>query len=183
MIRLRKTTLCRRMIGFLRWVCVYLYYKHSLKCDGKVFIGQSCRFIIHKGGRVKIGRNVNLADNTELQTRGYLSIGEKVTINRYSRIICYNKIEIGDNVVIAQFVSILDHDHRFLMQESNLNFEGYNTDEIKIGDNVWIGDKVTILKGVSIGRNVIIGAHSLVNKSIPDNCIGVGNPCKVVKEI
>lgn len=51
---------------------------------------------------------------------------------------------------------------------------------VKIGNNVFIGMKSTILKGVHIGNNVIVGANSLVNKNVPDNCIVVGNPARVV---
>lgn len=52
-----------------------------------------------------------------------------------------------------------------------------------IKDNVWIGSDVVINPGVIIGENSVIGAGSLVTKSIPANCIAVGNPCKVLHEI
>ena len=35
--------------------------------------------------------------------------------------------------------------------------------------------------GVTIGNNTIIGAGSVVTKSIPANCVAVGNPCKVIR--
>lgn len=37
--------------------------------------------------------------------------------------------------------------------------------------------------GVHIGSNVVIGSGSVVTKDIPDNCVAVGNPAKVIKEI
>ena len=52
---------------------------------------------------------------------------------------------------------------------------------VRIEDNVWIGGGVTILKGVTIGRNSLIGAGSMVVKSIPENVIAAGNPCKVIR--
>lgn len=54
---------------------------------------------------------------------------------------------------------------------------------VKIGDNVFIGMHSTILKGVTIGDNVVIGANSLINKDVPDNCVVVGNPQRVVCDI
>jgi maltose O-acetyltransferase len=54
---------------------------------------------------------------------------------------------------------------------------------VTIGDNVWIGGNTTILPGVTIGSNVTIGAGSVVVKDIPDNCVAVGNPARVIKEI
>ena len=38
-----------------------------------------------------------------------------------------------------------------------------------------------ILPNVTIGKNSIIGAGSVVTHSIPDNCVAVGNPCRVMK--
>lgn len=40
-----------------------------------------------------------------------------------------------------------------------------------------------ILPGVTIGRNSVIGAGSVVTRSIPANCVAVGNPCRVIKQI
>lgn len=52
---------------------------------------------------------------------------------------------------------------------------------IRIGNNVWIGATVTVLPGVEIGENTTIGAGSEVTKSIPPNCVAVGNPCRVLR--
>lgn len=50
-----------------------------------------------------------------------------------------------------------------------------------IGDNVSIGANVSIIGDIRIGNNVIIGAGSVVVKDIPDNCIVVGNPARIIK--
>ena len=50
-----------------------------------------------------------------------------------------------------------------------------------IGDDVTVGANVTIIGHVKVGNNVTIGAGSVVVKDIPDNCIVVGNPAKVIK--
>ena len=36
---------------------------------------------------------------------------------------------------------------------------------------------------MKIGSNVVLGANSLVARDIPDNCVAVGNPCKVLYSI
>ncbi len=50
-----------------------------------------------------------------------------------------------------------------------------------IGNNVTLGASVTIIGPVHIGDNVIIGAGSVVVKDIPNDCIVVGNPAKIIK--
>ncbi len=50
-----------------------------------------------------------------------------------------------------------------------------------IGNNVSLGANVTIIGNVHIGNNVTVGAGSVVVKDLPDNCVAVGNPAKVVK--
>ena len=52
---------------------------------------------------------------------------------------------------------------------------------IEIGNKVWIGESVIILKGVRIGNGCVIGAGSIVKHDIPENCIALGSPAKVVK--
>lgn len=42
---------------------------------------------------------------------------------------------------------------------------------------------VQVMPGVTIGSNVVIGGGSVVTKDIPDNCVAVGNPCKVIRPI
>ena len=54
---------------------------------------------------------------------------------------------------------------------------------IKIEDGVWIGGGAILLPGVTIGRNSVIGAGSVVTRSIPENVVAVGNPCRVIKTI
>lgn len=56
-----------------------------------------------------------------------------------------------------------------------------------IDDKPWIGDNVKICGGaivvgrISIGNNVTIGAGAVVTKDVPDNCVVVGNPARIIK--
>ena len=56
-------------------------------------------------------------------------------------------------------------------------------ERIEIGDNCFAGVNVTVLGNVKIGDNVTIGAHALVVKDIPDNCIVGGIPARIIRTI
>lgn len=89
-------------------------------------------------------------------------------------------IEIGNDVQITEGVTILTHGYDWSVLKGVYGEVLGSSGGVKIGNNVFIGMKSTILKGVHIGNNVIVGANSLVNKNVPDNCIVVGNPARVV---
>lgn len=49
-----------------------------------------------------------------------------------------------------------------------------------IGNNVEVYANAVVFGGINIGNNVKIGAGTVVNKDVPDNCIVVGNPGKII---
>lgn len=125
------------------------------------------------GNRVHVGREV------EIQSRsGSICIGDGVGINAFSRIIAFESISIGDRTAIAQFVSILDHDHRY---SSDRRMSNYDTAPIFIGSDVWIGDKATILKGVKIGDGAIVAAGCVVTRDVPAGAVVAGVPARIIR--
>lgn len=146
-------------------------------------IGKRCGIHIFKKGKINCRGRIIINDDVMLFAKGALILGKNFGINKYSRIVAHERIEIGDNVTVGQFATILDHDHRYEFEGENLQLDGYVTAPIKIGNNVWIADKCTILKGVTIGNNVIVGANTLVNKDVPDNVIIGGSPFRILKKI
>lgn len=101
-----------------------------------------------------------------------------------------NIIEIGDNVLIASNVQIYTATHSTKLQERVV--ADWEAGEgicktyalpVRINDGAWIGGGAIILPGMTIGKNSVIGAGSIVTHSIPDNCVAVGNPCRVIKQI
>ena len=51
-----------------------------------------------------------------------------------------------------------------------------------IGDNVEIGANATIIGDVNVGDNVTIGAGAVVVKDVPNNCVAVGNPARIIRK-
>lgn len=113
---------------------------------------------------------------------GYnIEIGENFYSNHNCIILDEAKVTFGDNVFIAPNCSFHTAGHPLDAKDRNLGLE--YASPITIGDNVWIGAGVIVLPGVSIGSNTVIGAGSLVNRSIPEGVIAVGNPCRVLRNI
>lgn len=50
-----------------------------------------------------------------------------------------------------------------------------------LGDNVDIGAGANIIGPIHIGDNVTIGAGAVVITDLPNNCVAVGVPAKVIK--
>jgi acetyltransferase-like isoleucine patch superfamily enzyme len=90
-------------------------------------------------------------------------------------------VEIGNNVMLAQniVVSGLNHGYEDVTIPPSLQKEIRK--QIIISDNVWIGANSVITAGITIGRHSVIGAGSVVTKNIPDYCVAVGNPAKIIK--
>jgi acetyltransferase-like isoleucine patch superfamily enzyme len=58
------------------------------------------------------------------------------------------------------------------------------TDEIRpirIGSRCFIGGCSVILPGVTVGNECIVGGGSVVFDDIPDRCVVVGNPARVLR--
>lgn len=110
-----------------------------------------------------------------------ISVGENFYANYNLTILDCASVQIGDNVMIAPNVSIFTAGHPIDADKRNQLLE--YAFPITIGNNVWIGGNTVITPNVRIGNNVVIGAGSVVTKDIPDNCVAVGNPCRVLREI
>jgi acetyltransferase-like isoleucine patch superfamily enzyme len=165
--------------GFLlRWTCP-LFFKR---------IGRRCTF----DGRIRLPlprRNIIIGDDCMIGEAVYfrtswtseIVVGNNSSINTGCHLVANERITIGDNVAIAEYVSIRDQEHRF-STETGVRGQGYNVAPVTIGDNVWIGRGVYIGPGTTISRGSIVGANSVVRGSFPPNVLIVGAPA-VIKKI
>ena len=110
-----------------------------------------------------------------------ISVGRRFFANFNFTVLDEALVTIGDDCFIGPNVSIYTACHSTDPVERNSRREWALP--VTIGNNVWIGGSVTILPGIKIGDNVTIGAGSVVVNDIPDGCIAVGNPCRVVRKL
>jgi len=177
-----------------------IHYKEGMQVFGHIYLRirpKTCikigkDFIFTSGlGINPLSRNkkgfIFVAEN------GVLNIGDNVGISS-SCLWVKEKVSIGNNVFIGADCIIMDTDAHNLDYEirrnRDINKKGFTKDvltaksiPISIGSDVLIGTRCIILKGVTIGDRSIIGSGSVVTKSIPNDCIAAGNPCKVIKYI
>ena len=110
--------------------------------------------------------------NWLVQNLDGLILGRETDIGAFSYINALNGVVIEDNVQIGSHCSIYS-------TSTIDNTSG----KIYLKNNCRIGSHTTILPGVSVGKNSVVGAHSLVNKDIPDNVVAYGVPAKEIKKL
>ena len=145
--------------------------------NGKVTIGQDCKFGFKLGG-------FHYGGSIELQPRyidSKIVVGNRVSINNNVFICAANYIKIGNDTLIGQNLAMMDHEAHGI--EPNNRRKLGVIGKIIIGRSVWIGNNVTILKNSSIGDNTIIAAGAIVSGTFPSNVIIGGIPAKIIRKI
>ncbi|MDR4889989.1 DapH/DapD/GlmU-related protein [Fredinandcohnia sp. QZ13] len=171
---------------------VFAINYENLILEGNVKFVQTT--IFNGLGKVVIGGDVNVGYelaphfyglHTLIQARyenSYVSIGSSSHLSNDITIIAAESIVIGQDCLIGDRVTMMDHDGHEINPTSRSSSFG-KCAPIRIGNNVWVGSNVTILKGVNIGDNAIIAANSVITRDVMKNTIVAGNPGKLIKEI
>lgn len=116
-----------------------------------------------------------------------LFIGDNVEMGDMTHIVAHERIEIGNNVLIASKCFISDTNHGIYKGEDQdspdvpPNDRKLVTKPVKIGNNVWIGENAVILAGAEIGDGCIVGANSIVNGNVPASTMCAGSPARLIK--
>ena len=100
------------------------------------------------------------------------TLGSKTDIGAFTYINALHGVIIEDNVQIGSHCSIY-----------SVSTIDNNAGKVILKNNCKIGSHTTVLPGIKIGKNSVIGAHSLVNRDIPDNVLAFGIPAKVVRKL
>jgi len=163
------------------------FYKRKFK-----FFGFNSKIIfplnINGMCNISIGNNVYIAYKTwlaALPINSYkvcdLIIGDGSIIGNFNHIYATNSIIIGKNVLTADKVYISDNLHSYSDVTKPILFQSIKQlKSVSIGNGTWLGENVCVI-GANIGNNCVIGANSVVTKEIPDYCVAVGSPAKIIK--
>ena len=176
----RRLTL-RNMAGLARYIWLRLRFQRLRV--GIFYIGRGAEMRIGPVAEVHIGGGLRLMRDFTGHFHGRVNVGENVFFNRGCYVCVYSELEIGDNCLFGEHVSIHDENHVVAGDMGPRADLGFDARPIHIGHNVWVGAKATILPGVRIGDNAVIGANAVVTKDIPANCVAVGIPARVVRRV
>lgn len=111
----------------------------------------------HYGNRIEKG--CDIMTGTVITTNIIIKKGTLINLN----------CTIGHDSVIGEFVEL----------SPGVHISG----NCAVGDYSVFGTNASVLPKIVIGKNVIIGAGSVVTKDLPDNCMAVGIPAKIIKEL
>ena len=140
---------------------------------------------------ISIGNNVMIRNGARLEAipkhnnNNYdcsIIIGDNTNIEQGFHCTSAGVLKIGSNCDILPYVLITNINHTYDQIDRNINENDFEVKETIISDNCFIGMNAKIFPGVHIGKNVIIGANSIVMNDIPDYCVAIGTPAKVIKK-
>ncbi len=158
-------------------VCTKLFYRGARLVRRPIYIrggkglsfgsgfttGYRCRIELFGDGRIVLGKNCKIGDNVH--------------------IVASDRVEIGDDCLMASHIFISDthhgsgDDHPLTPPDKR----PLSSNSVSIGKCVWIGEGVCILPGAKIGDGCILGAHSVVKGEIPDFSMVAGAPARIIK--
>lgn len=143
--------------------------------------------------RISIGNSSSLREYAWLNVSNDDPTGEPVIvlednchIGFGSIISAKNRIHLERDVLVGQFVLIIDHNHAYEDITAPVLEQGLTPGgTIRIGQGSWIGRGSSVIcpRGeLTIGRNCVIAANSTVMRSIPDNCVVAGYPATIIRQ-
>lgn len=140
---------------------------HSIFYEGSQFGDQ-----LITGHRVTVREKTFAGENLQIGTLG--DIQGHCTIGNYVRF--HSNVHIGQKSEIGNFVWIFPY--------VVLTNDPHPPSSVCIGpridDFAAIATMSTILPGIRVGRGSLVGAHSAVNRDVPDETVVAGSPARFV---
>lgn len=135
------------------------------------------------------GKNVHIAEKSDIKGIGNISIGDDVAIGPHALLWTTRaNIIIKEKVIIGPRLSIITGDHKidvigkYMFDVTDDEKDEDDDQDVIIEKDVWIGANVTILKGVTVAEGCVVGAGTVLTKSTHPYGIYVGVPGKRISE-
>ena len=184
----------RGLVKFRRFVFVgrrvSINNKRGLMFGGYCTFEEGCQIDacaewgVQMGDCVKLGAHSIVSCTSHLIKFGKgVKIGDNVGFSQYCYLGASGGLEIGDDVIVGQFVSFHAQSHNFENPDVLIRNQGVIEAGIKVGSNCWIGAKSTFLDGSVIGDNCVVAAGSVVNDVFGNGVVIGGVPARVLRKI
>jgi acetyltransferase-like isoleucine patch superfamily enzyme len=155
-----------------------IVFPRNLKIGKGTIIGK-CD--IRAQGPISIGEKSFINDYVILNSKtGYITIGDRTSINHYSVFFGNGGVEIGSDCAIGLNVQIVKN--HIISPECEPGYPVVTESKTIIGDSVWICSNVVVVDGVKIGNFSVVGSNSLVVENIPERMIAGGTPAKTLRK-
>lgn len=145
--------------------------KSILNIKGRFFVGGFIQF--------GVGCSIIVDENSELH------IGDNACIGANTKIICRNRIVVGDNFRTAWDVQIFDTNFHYIKNIEDGSVSRREK-EVVIGNNNWFGNRCTVMPGTKTNDFFIAASNSLCNKdyteSVPKYSLVAGQPARLIKQ-
>jgi acetyltransferase-like isoleucine patch superfamily enzyme len=143
----------------------------------KVRFGRGVRII----GGATIGDGAEIGSNTQIVAAtadAVVEIESNTFIASQCIIAARERVHIGSETMIAEMVTIRDHDH-----DPDYPPKSGHTliAPISVGARVWIGTKATLARGVTVGDDAVVGANAVVTADVEPSTIVAGVPAKLIR--
>ena len=173
----------------------FVHHTSVIKCVKKIKIGNNfcvdryCYIDALSIEGIILGNNVSIGKYTCIECSGTLKnlgkgliVGNNVGLGTHGFFGCAGGIEIGDDTILGNYVSLHSENHIYTDAHSPIRLQGVSRKGIKIGKGCWIGSKTTILDGAEIGDGCIIAAGAVVRGKIESYSVIGGVPAKTIKK-
>lgn len=109
-----------------------------------------------------------------------------VFIGNHTRIgigsVLIGPVTVGNEVRLAQNVVMSGLNHVYEDVTKPISRQPVTVNPVIIDDETWLGANVFVAAGVKIGKHCVVAGGSVVTKNVPDYCVVVGNPAKIIKK-
>lgn len=140
--------------------------------------------------RIALGNDVFIGSNSWLQALAHddpepaIRIGDGTSVAGQLVVSALGSIVLGQRVLVARNVYIADHAHEHGRFGVAILDQGLSEPApVEIEDGAWLGQNVVVGPGVRVGRGAVVGANSVVLTDVPDRCLAVGAPARIVQEL
>ena len=140
--------------------------------------GNGNQLLIEEGCNIGKGRSFWLEGNNNT-----IVIGRNTTMTlkcHFNAQEHNTKIIVGEDCMFSNTIIVRTSDAHPIFNSDGIRIN--SAKDVIIGKHVWVAPDSVIMKGSILGDECIIGSHSFFNKTIPNSCLSVGMPAKVVKE-